>query len=72
MIIPMHIKQGSYPLSSGSRAGAGIVGILMNLIHLLLHCVSAIKDVFVALFSGGRLQESAPEERQPSEQYQKK
>ena len=72
MIIPMHMKQDSYPLSSGSRAGAGIVGILMNLINLLLNCVSAIKDMFVALFSGGRLQESAPEERQPSEQYQKK
>ena len=67
-----HTQQGSYPLSSGSHSGGGILGILVNLIHLLLHYINLIKNMFVGLFSGGSLQESTLEEHQPPSRHQKK
>ena len=67
-----HSQQSSYPLSSGSSSGAGIFGVLMSLVHLLLYCINLIKNAFVGIFSGGRSQEPTPDEPQPASRYQEK
>ena len=50
------------------------MGALMSLLQILVYCLNLIKNSIVGLFSGGRSQESTPDQSslQPPSQYQEK